>query len=125
MQGIPERMNKFFSVAAKLKVLLCTPSEVGTRDRFNVKGVITSYQINLGSHAFQRVKLCQIIKWNHFIIKTNFLRVFRTSPRLLQLLKRMLQHCLAVKVQKCFVTTKPQLKFPSASVDYDCTFIYG
>ena len=33
---------------------------------------------------------------------------FKTGPHLLQLLRRMLQRCFAVKLQKCFVETSAQ-----------------
>ena len=44
------------------------------------------------------MELCRVI-WKKQI---NCCLTFTTSPHLLQLLRRMLQHCFAVKLQKCF-----------------------
>ena len=39
---------------------------------------------------------------------------FKTSPQLLQLFRRMLQCCFAVKLQKCFMDYATSLDFPSS-----------
>ena len=52
---------------------------------------------------------------------------FKTSLRLLQLFRRTLQHCFAVKLQKCFVDDKTSPDFPLAwgQVDSDSIYFLG
>lgn len=54
----------------------------------------------------------QHIKGVNNVFLCSFLR-FKTSPFLLQLFRRMLQRCFAVKLLKCFADEEPSPSFPS------------
>ena len=49
--------------------------------------------------------------------------MFKTRPCLLQVFRRMLQNCFAVRHEKCFVDYKTSHEFPSARVDNESIFI--
>ena len=53
--------------------------------------------------------------------------IFKTSPHLLQPLKRMLHRCLAARLQKCSVVCATSSDFPSTRgwADHDWIFIFG
>lgn len=50
--------------------------------------------------------------WSHFMLYFSCLFCFLKSPQLVELLKRMLQHCFAGKLQKCFGDFKTSPGFP-------------
>ena len=63
----------------------------------------------------------------YFILYVHFLGCSKTSPHLLQFLRKMLQSCFAVQLQKCFVDdkTSPSLSSARGWVDNGWIFISG
>lgn len=83
-------------------------------------------EINLGSRSFQRLGLHQMSCLEPFFFFLVFFPIFKQV--LLQLFRRLPEHCYVVKLQKCFAVYKTSTNFLVARgwVDNDkFYFIFG
>lgn len=76
-----------------------------------LEGINNILEINLGSRSFQGLGLHQMSCPEPFLCFLVFFPIFKQV--LLQLFRRMLEHCYVVKLQKCFSVYKTSPNFQS------------